>query len=192
MPTFSTSLLTVVLAGDGRLPDLFRHEALVPEGSHIRVRFLLEQISHQDDGLGLWLLAQELHYHRCWRGERNVVSPSADDFAGNETHQPSLAVQERTSRIARRDGGIGLKHSRPCDLARLAVTRDDAPGYGPPHCDGMADHVHFTADSGEFGPLDRDRDPGGERSFYLKKGQILTSVRANDFSAEEPAVETLH
>ncbi len=38
----STSILTVVLSGDARLPDLFRHEELVPLGSRIRTRLVLE------------------------------------------------------------------------------------------------------------------------------------------------------
>jgi type II secretory pathway predicted ATPase ExeA len=38
----STSLLTVVLAGDGRLMELFRHEDLLPLGSRIRTRLVLE------------------------------------------------------------------------------------------------------------------------------------------------------
>ncbi|MFC1851831.1 ExeA family protein [candidate division CSSED10-310 bacterium] len=37
----SHNLLTVVLSGDARLPDLFREPALVPLGSRIRVRLVL-------------------------------------------------------------------------------------------------------------------------------------------------------
>jgi type II secretory pathway predicted ATPase ExeA len=34
--------LTVILCGDSRLPELFRHEDLVPLGSRIRTRLLLD------------------------------------------------------------------------------------------------------------------------------------------------------
>ena len=42
------ALLTVVLAGDGRLPEKFRAEELMPLGSRIRVRLLLQPASPQE------------------------------------------------------------------------------------------------------------------------------------------------
>jgi hypothetical protein len=39
------ALLTIVLAGDGRLPEKFRAEELLPLGSRIRVRLLLQSAS---------------------------------------------------------------------------------------------------------------------------------------------------
>jgi type II secretory pathway predicted ATPase ExeA len=42
------TLLTVVLAGDGRLPEKFRAEELMPLGSRIRVRLLLQSASPQE------------------------------------------------------------------------------------------------------------------------------------------------
>jgi type II secretory pathway predicted ATPase ExeA len=44
----SVSYLTVVLAGDTRLPDLLRTEELVPLGSRIRVRLILDSASEED------------------------------------------------------------------------------------------------------------------------------------------------
>jgi general secretion pathway protein A len=38
----ATSLLTVVLSGDGRLPELLRHQDLVPLGTRIRTRLVTE------------------------------------------------------------------------------------------------------------------------------------------------------
>ena len=38
----SNSLLTVVLAGDGRLTDMLRHDELIPLGSRIRTRLVLD------------------------------------------------------------------------------------------------------------------------------------------------------
>ncbi len=44
----SASLLTVVLAGDGRLLEVLRHEDLVPLGSRIRARLHLESASRDE------------------------------------------------------------------------------------------------------------------------------------------------
>jgi general secretion pathway protein A len=43
----STALLTVVLAGDGRLLELLRHEDLIALGTRIRTRLLLEAASRE-------------------------------------------------------------------------------------------------------------------------------------------------
>jgi type II secretory pathway predicted ATPase ExeA len=44
----ATSLLTVVLSGDGRLPELLRHEDLVPLGTRIRTRLVTEAASREE------------------------------------------------------------------------------------------------------------------------------------------------
>jgi general secretion pathway protein A len=44
----ATSLLTVILAGDGRLPELLRQEDLVPLGSRIRTRLATESATHEE------------------------------------------------------------------------------------------------------------------------------------------------
>lgn len=44
----ATSLLTVVLSGDGRLPELLRHEDLVPLGTRIRARLMTEPASREE------------------------------------------------------------------------------------------------------------------------------------------------
>jgi type II secretory pathway predicted ATPase ExeA len=44
----ATSLLTVVLSGDGRLLELLRHEDLVPLGTRIRVRLVTEAASREE------------------------------------------------------------------------------------------------------------------------------------------------
>ncbi len=48
----TTSLLTVVLAGDGRLTELLRQDDLVPLGTRIRTRLVLEAASREE----LWEL----------------------------------------------------------------------------------------------------------------------------------------
>jgi general secretion pathway protein A len=44
----ATSLLTVVLAGDGRLVELLRHEDLIPLGTRIRTRLVTEPASREE------------------------------------------------------------------------------------------------------------------------------------------------
>ena len=44
----ATSLLTVVLAGDGRLPERLRQEALVPLSTRIRVRLVTEAAPREE------------------------------------------------------------------------------------------------------------------------------------------------
>jgi len=44
----ATSLLTVVLSGDGRLTELLRHQDLVPLGTRIRTRLNTESASRED------------------------------------------------------------------------------------------------------------------------------------------------
>ena len=44
----ATSLLTVVLSGDGRLPELLRHEDLIPLGTRIRARLRTEPASREE------------------------------------------------------------------------------------------------------------------------------------------------
>jgi general secretion pathway protein A len=44
----ATSLLTVVLSGDGRLPELLRQEDLVPLGTRIRTRLVTETASREE------------------------------------------------------------------------------------------------------------------------------------------------
>jgi type II secretory pathway predicted ATPase ExeA len=44
----STSLLTVILSGDGRLLELLRHEDLIPLGTRIRTRLHTEPASREE------------------------------------------------------------------------------------------------------------------------------------------------
>ena len=44
----ATSLLTVILSGDGRLLELLRHEDLIPVGSRIRTRLYTESASREE------------------------------------------------------------------------------------------------------------------------------------------------
>ena len=44
----ATSLLTVVLSGDARLPELLRHQDLVPLGTRIRTRLIMDSASREE------------------------------------------------------------------------------------------------------------------------------------------------
>jgi len=77
----STSLLTVVLCGDGRLPELLRQEALVPLGTRIRTRLSTEPAS-RDELLAL------LRHALATAGNATLMTPQlmdtlVDHAAGN-------------------------------------------------------------------------------------------------------------
>lgn len=77
----STALLTVVLAGDGRLLELLRHEDLIPLGTRIRTRLLLEPASREE-------LGQLLSHALAKAGNASLMTPQlcdtlVDHAAGN-------------------------------------------------------------------------------------------------------------
>jgi type II secretory pathway predicted ATPase ExeA len=77
----STALLTVVLAGDGRLLELLRHEDLIPLGTRIRTRLLTEAVSRDE-------LGQLLSHALAKAGNATLMTPElcntlVDHCAGN-------------------------------------------------------------------------------------------------------------
>ncbi len=77
----STALLTVVLAGDGRLLELLRHEDLSPLGTRIRTRLRLEAASRDE-------LGQLLSHALAKAGNASLMTPGlcdtlVDHSAGN-------------------------------------------------------------------------------------------------------------
>jgi general secretion pathway protein A len=77
----STSLLTVILSGDGRLLELLRHEDLIPLGTRIRTRLLLEAASREE-------LGQLLSHALAKAGNASLMTPQlcdtlVDHAAGN-------------------------------------------------------------------------------------------------------------
>jgi len=77
----ATSLLTVILSGDGRLLELLRHEDLIPLGTRIRTRLLTEPAS-RDELLAL------LSYALSKAGNAALMTPQlmetlVDHAAGN-------------------------------------------------------------------------------------------------------------
>ena len=77
----ATSLLTVVLSGDGRLPELLRHEDLVPLGTRIRARLVTETATRED-------LLELLHHALAKAGNATFMTTElrdtlVDHSAGN-------------------------------------------------------------------------------------------------------------
>ena len=77
----STSLLTVVLSGDGRLPELLRHEDLVPLRSRIRTRLNTQAASREE-------LSELLSHALAKAGNANLMTTElmdtlVDHSAGN-------------------------------------------------------------------------------------------------------------
>ncbi len=77
----ATSLLTVVLAGDGRLVELLRHEDLIPLGTRIRTRLVTEPASREE-------LSELLSHALAKAGNSSLMTPElidtlVDHAAGN-------------------------------------------------------------------------------------------------------------
>jgi general secretion pathway protein A len=77
----ATSLLTVVLSGDGRILELLRHEDLVPLGTRIRTRLYTELASREE-------LCELLNHGLSKAGNASLMTPQlidtlVDHSAGN-------------------------------------------------------------------------------------------------------------
>lgn len=77
----ATSLLTVVLSGDGRILDLLRHDDLVPLGTRIRTRLYTELASREE-------LSELLNHALSKAGNASLMTPQlidtlVDHSAGN-------------------------------------------------------------------------------------------------------------
>jgi len=68
----ATSLLTVVLSGDGRLPELLRHEDLVPLGTRIRARLVTETATREE-------LLELLHHALAKAGNATLMTAELMD-----------------------------------------------------------------------------------------------------------------
>jgi type II secretory pathway predicted ATPase ExeA len=77
----ATSLLTVILSGDGRLLDLLRHQDLVPLGTRIRARLVTEPATREE-------LLELLQYALAKAGNASLMTAElmdtlVDHSAGN-------------------------------------------------------------------------------------------------------------
>jgi type II secretory pathway predicted ATPase ExeA len=95
----ATSLLTVILCGDGRLLELLRHEELVPLGTRIRTRLHTEPAS-RDELLSL------LRHALSTAGNATLMTPQlmdtlADHAAGNYRLLMTMAAELLAQGMAR-------------------------------------------------------------------------------------------
>jgi type II secretory pathway predicted ATPase ExeA len=95
----STSLLTVVLCGDGRLLELLRQEALIPLGTRIRTRLHTEPAS-RDELLAL------LRHALAKAGNATLMTPPlmdtlVDHAAGNYRVLMTMAADLLAQGVAR-------------------------------------------------------------------------------------------
>ena len=87
----ATSLLTVVLSGDGRLTELLRHQDLVPLGTRIRTRLNTESASRDE-------LLELLGYSLSKAGNATLMTPElmdtlVDHSAGNCRLMMTMAAE---------------------------------------------------------------------------------------------------
>ena len=119
----ATSLLTVVLSGDGRLLELLRHEDLIPLGSRIRSRLRTEAVSRDE--------LRELLSHALSRaGNATLMTPElmdtlVDHSAGNYrvmmTMGAELLAHGMTHELERLDEKVYLELFQP--RQPVAVTK---------------------------------------------------------------------
>jgi general secretion pathway protein A len=95
----SVLFLTVVLSGDGRLPELFRHEDLVPLGTRIRTRLVLEYASKEE--------LRDLLLHAIAKAGNSklmsdeLVDTLVDHSGGNQRSLMNMAAELLTAGMAR-------------------------------------------------------------------------------------------
>jgi type II secretory pathway predicted ATPase ExeA len=128
----STALLTVVLAGDGRLLELLRHEDLIPLGTRIRTRLHLEAAAREE-------LGQLLSHALTQAGNPSLMTPElrdtlVDHCAGNYrllmTMSAELLAHGMAHEVPQLDEKFYLEVFQPT-LPRPAArkkTRSDARG----------------------------------------------------------------
>lgn len=87
----ATSLLTVVLSGDSRLPELLRQEDLIPLGTRIRTRLAMEPATRDE-------LSELLRHALATAGNASLMTPElmdtlVDHSAGNYRLLMTMAAE---------------------------------------------------------------------------------------------------
>lgn len=126
----SVLFLTVVLSGDGRLPELFRHEDLVPLGTRIRTRLVLEYASKEELRVLLLHAMAKAGSPKLMTDE--LVETLVDHAGGNQRALMNMAAELLTAGMAR-DGArldeklylevFQIEPSRPSTKAKLKEGR---------------------------------------------------------------------
>lgn len=120
----SRALVSVVLAGDGRLPDLLRREDLLPLGSRIRIRLPLEYASREE-------LRACLEHLCATAGNATLMTPAlmatlCEHAVGNYRVLTTMAAELLTVAAARELAQLDEK----LYLEVFAAPRPAAPAKG--------------------------------------------------------------
>ena len=103
----TASYLTVILAGDARLTELFRHEDLVPLASRIRTRLVMEYASREE------LLSLLKHVIAAAGNDRLLTEPLlhtlTEHAAGNCRLLMSMAAELLVEGLARKQAQLDEK-----------------------------------------------------------------------------------
>ena len=111
----ATSLLTVVLAGDGRLVERLRQQELVPLGTRIRTRLIIEPATREE-------LSALLHHALTKAGNASLMTTQlmdalVDHAAGNYrllmTMGAELLAEGMAHEVAQFDEKFYLEHFHP-------------------------------------------------------------------------------
>ena len=105
----ATSLLTVVLSGDGRLLELLRQEDLVPLGTRIRTRLVTEPASREE-------LLELLSHALSKAGNATLMTAELDGHAGRPQRRQLPSADDHGRRAA------GLRHGARGRAARREVS----------------------------------------------------------------------
>jgi type II secretory pathway predicted ATPase ExeA len=103
----SRSILSVVLAGDGRLPQALRREELLPLGGRIRPRLLLDYASREDLLACLRHLLETAGNPRLMTAE--LMATLCDHAAGNYRVLTTMAAELLTAAADREAVGLDEK-----------------------------------------------------------------------------------
>jgi general secretion pathway protein A len=115
----SVLYLTVILAGDSRLPELFRHEDLLPLGTRIRTRLVLEYASKEE--------LRELLLHAMAKAgngklmSEELVDTLVDHAGGNQRALMNMAAELLTHGMAK--DGASLDEKLYLELFQLEPSR---------------------------------------------------------------------
>jgi type II secretory pathway predicted ATPase ExeA len=114
----SVLFLTVILSGDSRLPELFRHEDLVPLGTRIRTRLVLDYASKDE-------LRDLLHHAMAKAGNSKLMTDElvdtlVDHAGGNQRALMNMAAELLSA-------GMGRDGAQLDELLYLEVFQLEAP-----------------------------------------------------------------
>jgi type II secretory pathway predicted ATPase ExeA len=118
----SVLYLTIILVGDGRLPELFRHEDLLPLGTRIRTRLVLEYASK--DELRELLLHAMAKAGNARLMTEELADTLVDHAGGNQRSLMNMAAELLAHGMAK--DGASLDEKLYLELFELEPSRTRA------------------------------------------------------------------